>query len=284
MSMLPPITACWDSAPPEVNRISSSRPYLLKMPARWPSSATPVSHRPRCGTETRTFSWPKAGAPTAAQMTAASARAERKLRMGFLLGPRASRPPFLNKRGGRPNQQKKRAGRPRSRRLERRRNLDHLLDLRRRERPCDEPVLERIRQHQVEPANFVRPQRRFRKILVADLRHQLVAHVGKCLVHLQRGRVRIHPVEGVAIALHEACNGVAALAKHLRIRHADAHRLIGPGLDFAAPGDHADLALLDEIKAEWSGAAADVDLPRHRHRQGGWVSAGGNRARVDLVL
>src|SRR5215471_5328058 len=42
MSMLPPITACWDSAPPEVNRISSSRPYLLKMPARWPSSATRI--------------------------------------------------------------------------------------------------------------------------------------------------------------------------------------------------------------------------------------------------
>src|SRR5258708_28532834 len=284
MSWLPPITACWDSAPPEVNRISSSRPYLLKMPARWPSSATPVSHRPRCGTETRTFRWPRAGAPTAAQIRAASASTERKLGMGFSLGPRASRPPFLNKRADGPRSPKNGPDARGPGTLHRRRNLDHLLDLRRRERPCGEPVLERIRQHQVEPANFVRPQRRFGKILVADLRHQFVAHVGKCLVHLQRGRVRIHPVEGVAIALHEARNGVATLAKHLRIRHADAHRLIGAGLDFAAQGDHADLAFLDEIESEWRGAAADVDLPRHRHCQGGWMSAGGNRARVNLVL
>src|SRR6266478_9952171 len=259
MSMLPPITACWDSAPPEVNRISSSKPYLLKMPARWPSSATPVSHRPRCGTETRTFSWPKAGAPTVAQIKAASARAKRKLRMGFSLGPRASRPPFLNKGDGRPDQQKSGRDARGPGTLQRRRNLDHLLDLRRRERPCGEPVLERIRQHEVEPANFVRPQRCFGKVLVADLRHQLVAHVRKCLVHLQCGRVRIHPVDGVAIALHEARNGVATLAKHLRVRHADAHRLIGPGPDFAAPGDHADLALLDAIEAERCGAAAAVD-------------------------
>src|SRR6266446_4016376 len=137
MSMLPPITACWDSAPPEVNRISSSKPYLLKMPARWPSSATPVSHRPRCGTETRTFSWPKAGAPTAAQMRAASARAERKLRMGVSPWDRGrlARRAYKQKSGRDPRG-------PGT--LHRRRNLDHLLDLGRRERPCDEPVLERI--------------------------------------------------------------------------------------------------------------------------------------------
>src|SRR6266446_5946007 len=202
MSMLPPITACWDSAPPEVNRISSSKPYLLKMPARWPSSATPVSHRPRCGTETRTLSWPNAGAPAAAQMTAASARAERKLRMGGLPGTAGVSPAFntrVGKGARRRRMASKRCHAPLPT-LHRRRNLDHLLNLRRRERPRDEPVLERIRQHEVEPANFVRPQRRFGKILVADLRHQLVAHVGKCLVHLQCSRVRIHPVDGVAIA------------------------------------------------------------------------------------
>src|ERR1700734_2695641 len=59
-----------------------------------------------------------------------------------------------------------------------RRNLDHLLDLGGRQRPGDELVLERVRQHQVEAADLVWPQRRFREIFVADPRHQVVAHVG----------------------------------------------------------------------------------------------------------
>src|SRR5215470_9716933 len=135
--MLPPITACWDSAPPEVNRISSTRPYFRKMPARWPSSATPVSHRPRCGTETRTFSWPEAGEPRA-PTRAANARKERKLRMAFSRDRGRLARPLKQKGADGSFNKKRRAGRPRSRHLHRRRNLDHLLDLRRRERPRDE--------------------------------------------------------------------------------------------------------------------------------------------------
>src|SRR5262249_28796088 len=52
ISMLPPINAWIDSGPAWTYRISSSRPCLRKMPARWPSSATPASQAPRCGIAT----------------------------------------------------------------------------------------------------------------------------------------------------------------------------------------------------------------------------------------
>ena len=38
---------------PDVNGLSSSRPFLLKMPARWPSSATPVSPQVRAAESRR---------------------------------------------------------------------------------------------------------------------------------------------------------------------------------------------------------------------------------------
>jgi len=49
-------------------------------------------------------------------------------------------------------------------------------------------------------------------------------------------------------------------------------------------GNHPDFAFLDEIKPERRGAAADVDLAGHHHRQGGGMPTGGNRTRIDLVL
>src|SRR5207249_5430371 len=46
-STAPEITACWVSPLPEVYRISSTRPCLLKIPARCPSSPISAFQLPR---------------------------------------------------------------------------------------------------------------------------------------------------------------------------------------------------------------------------------------------
>src|SRR5262249_7379472 len=67
----PEITACNVSPPPEVPKISRTRPCFLKMPARCPSRGASTAHRPSCPIATLSVSCADAPEPATA-MDAAS--------------------------------------------------------------------------------------------------------------------------------------------------------------------------------------------------------------------
>src|SRR6266699_622169 len=82
----PEITACNVSPPPEVLKISRTRPYFLKMPARCPSRGAWTAHSPSCPIATLSVYWADVPDPATARYPASTSdNSQRRLRMGALM-------------------------------------------------------------------------------------------------------------------------------------------------------------------------------------------------------
>src|SRR5262245_64782332 len=126
------------------------------MPARWPSSATAVSHWPRCATATLSTSCARtcASAPAAASSDAASMNV-----VAIRLMSSSAR-----------------------------RYLHHFLDLLGRQRRGEELVLDRLGHDRIEPDDAIRRQARLRHES-PHLLHDAVRQLGEFRVVLERSGV-----------------------------------------------------------------------------------------------
>src|SRR5215813_8050619 len=225
----PEITACNVSPPPEVPKISRTRPCFLKMPARCPSRGASTAHSPSCPIATLSVSCADAPEPATAMHPASrSDNSQRRLRMVALMVV-SLRPPvpdaaFFSRSLFRP-----------------RRDSDELGKLFFGQRRIDELELDRVPLNPRHVLHLVRLQCLFRLKFLDRVCNQVRIELHLLGIHRNRLGIRIHPIDGLAIALDETHDRVPLALQRFGVDDDRSHRLPAQRRCIAAADEDADL-------------------------------------------
>src|SRR5262249_38933276 len=142
----------------------------------------------------------------------------------------------------------------------RRRAWTQLGSVRCRDRGADVSRCDRVFHDGIETDVFIRREQLLREELIAQALGNALRYAGELSVTLESSRVGIHPIDGLAIGLHEASKDILALLQRILIGNEHADRITADRGNVACSRDHPDLAFLDGIDPEWRLRPADIDV------------------------
>src|SRR5262245_44322771 len=175
--------------------------------------------------------------------------------------------------------------RPFSRSLFRpRRDLDELGKLFFGQRRIDELELDRVPLNPRHVLHLVRLQCLFRLKFLDRVCDQVRIELHLLGIHRNRLGIRIHPIDGLAIALDEPHDRVPLALQRFGVDDDRSHRLPAQRRCIAAADEDADLSFLELLHAEWRCGPADIDLPGHDLGQRGGRPAGRRWLGLDAKL
>src|SRR5215469_12491193 len=141
----------------------------------------------------------------------------------------------------------------------RRGNLDQLADLPFRQWRLQISRGYRLLHDRVETDDPVRRQHLLLEEFIAQALSESFRYARELGVTFERVRAGIHPVNGLAIGLHEACKNILAFLQRVHIGNQHADGVASDGANVACSRHNTDLPLLDGLHPKWGLCPANVD-------------------------
>src|SRR5262249_9868486 len=163
-------------------------------------------------------------------------------------------------------------------------NLDQFRNLRFRERRLQISRCHRVLHDRVKPDDLVRYEHILREELVAQALRDTFRYAGKFGETLERGGIGIHPVDALAISLHEASEDVLTLLQCIRVGNEHADRVAPDPRNGGGSRHNTGFALFHGVDPEWRLSPADIDATGDDLIEGRDSASNCRRPRLEAVL